>query len=35
MPDETLLTLSSIGVPAYSARGLTQSLDIEVPIKLL
>ena len=27
MADETLLTLSGIGVPPYSARGLTQSLE--------
>lgn len=27
MPDETVLTLGGIGVPPYSARGLTQSLE--------
>jgi hypothetical protein len=27
MADETVLTLSGIGVPPYSARGLTQSLE--------
>ena len=27
MADETLLTLSGMGVPPYSARGLTQSLE--------
>lgn len=27
MADETLLVLSSIGVPPYSARGLTQTLE--------
>jgi hypothetical protein len=27
MSDDTLLTLSGLGVPAYSARGLTQTLE--------
>jgi hypothetical protein len=27
MGDDTLLTLSGLGVPAYSARGLTQTLE--------
>lgn len=27
MADETVLTLSGIGVPSYSARGITQSLE--------
>lgn len=27
MPDDTMLVLAGIGVPPYSARGLTQTLD--------
>ena len=27
MPDDTMLVLSGIGVPSYSARGLTQTLQ--------